>query len=485
MTRTFRNIILTLLSLSFALFLSCQKAVQLEMNGWKPRVKKSLNDFMKENRNQGRYVVFDFDNTVSIGDIQQQVELYQIFLMAFEMLPNEFTEMLNFHLGKYYPNEIADISEDYRILYEKYGPFHKTGVLATKLESMHGDDVWKDFSARLKAFFIDVRRDERSQIKSAITFLMQRLFTPEECYELAYRVCQQFGQLDTEEHLWKTPGTLKRRSSEKQAMVSFGISVTQEVKELWKALKENGIDIWVCSASHAEHVMAAIDYFELHNFCTGIIGTNMSYDEKGKLDLGFYQRGYEYIANPDGTWQKGIYRFDAQPRSEQKVSCIIQSIAPYYNGQKPIAAFGDSSSDFYFATEFESVELVLYFNTGVSSTQNGLGLLSMLALYEEEDLAYNYRKAKKAGDILFLLQGRNENGRRTLIPSKGNIACGRKDEILFGSFDCYHELKYIKKSGMSIKDAVNSLSKKTSKDDSPFHIAYGWIDNYAGYKTRK
>lgn len=485
MTRIFRLRIPALFAALLILMLSCQNAARIDMQGWDPRVKDALNDFMQSNLNKGRYVVFDFDNTVSIGDIQQQVEAYQIFLMAFEMTPEEFPQMLSFHLKGFYADEISDISTDYKLLYEKYGPFHKTGVLATKLQKMHEDVLWQDFSSRLKALFNDVRRDERTAIRSAITFLMQKWFMPEECYQLALNACSLFSRIDTEKHTWKTPDGLKRKSGAKEATLYFGISVTEELKELWSVLKQNGIDIWVCSASQAEHIMAAIDHFGLHGLCTGVVAVNTCFDKGGRLDYAFGETGYEYLSNPDGSWRKGSHVFSAQPRSEKKVSCIEECIAPYYGGQKPVAAFGDSTSDFYFATVFESLELALYFNTGISSPKNGSGLVSMLALYEEEVLQYDYRKARKADDILFLVQGRNENGKRTLIPSKCNIAYGTKDEILFGSFDCYHTLKYIKKSGLSIKDAINTLSKKTSENESPFHVAYGWTENYQGYRTRK
>ena len=131
----------------------------------------------------------------------------------------------------------------------------------------------------------------------------------------------------------------------------------------------------------------------------------------------------------------------------------------------------DSSGDFHFCTEYSSLKLVVCFNTADKSPKDGAGLVAETALYERDCLGYDLRKAIKAGDTFYLLQGRNENGLRTLIPSNATIKLGSIEEKLFKSPENQALLESFKTDNLSVKDIFDTY-------------ALGKIEGFTGYHSR-
>ena len=104
--------------------------------------------------------------------------------------------------------------------------------------------------------------------------------------------------------------------------------------------------------------MASIDEYGLHQYCTGAIGMTLSKDENGLFDGGYdYQTGYARLAGADGSWTECDIATGVQTKGPGKVTAIERCLRPRYEGRGPLAAFGDSSGDFNFMTEFASLKL--------------------------------------------------------------------------------------------------------------------------------
>ena len=56
---------------------------------WAPATRARIQAVIDENANKGRYVVFDFDNTSVIFDIQEALLVYQIENLIFKIKPEE------------------------------------------------------------------------------------------------------------------------------------------------------------------------------------------------------------------------------------------------------------------------------------------------------------------------------------------------------------------------------------------------------------
>ena len=62
-------------------------ATQLITGNWAPATRARIQAVIDENANQGKYVVFDFDNTSVIFDIQEALLIYQIENLQFKSTP--------------------------------------------------------------------------------------------------------------------------------------------------------------------------------------------------------------------------------------------------------------------------------------------------------------------------------------------------------------------------------------------------------------
>ena len=147
----------------------------------------------------------------------------------------------------------------------------------------------------------------------------------------------------------------------------------------------------------------------------------------------------------------------------------------------------DSTGDFNFCTEFSSMRLVVCFNRATRKVTDGGGLIAEVAMYEKEALGYNLKKATKAGDILYILQGRDENGMRSLRPSEKTIRLGEKTPKVFDGEDNSRSLDYFKEKHLTVKVILETYCIATDVSDpsNPLGFSYGFLDRYDGYKSKE
>ena len=453
---------LTCILLSVIALAGCGKkgdSVRVELPGWAEDVKTGINDFLDQygeggkKHHKGTYVVFDFDNTTSIFDIQYQMVPFQPMMMAFKILPEEMGNILSQDLTRMdvCSEWIEDICWDYSYLYDRYGPFTATGMSPSDTAAIHKDPSWLDFATKMYGLYNLVYQVEPTEV--CISWLTSWFhgMTDDEIYALSKASHSTFKDVET---------SIVRWGGERPCSWTSGISVTEELKELWKALKENRIDIWVCSGSQLEQVRAAIDVFGLHEYCTGILAVPTKYDSSTA----------GYLALPDGKWQRDTVETNSFTWNKGKVTAIENALVSRY-GHGPEAGFMDSGGDFHFCTEFSSLKLVICFNTANKDPRDGAGLVAETALYERDVLGYDLKKANKAGDTFYVLQGRNENGMRSLIPSNATVKYGVSEERLFKGPENQALLESFKEDKLSVKDIFDTY-------------ALGSIQGFSGYHSR-
>lgn len=433
--------------------------VALELPGWSKDVKLGLNDFLDLYGEGGKmqldkpYVVFDFDNTTSIFDIQYQMVPFQPMMMAFEIEPKDMKNVLSEDLTRMDLCEewIEDISYDYSSLYRKYGPFTAEGMAPSDTAALHKDPEWLDFATKMKGLYNLVYQVEPNDICIAWQTSWYHGMSDEQIYRLSKASHETFKDVETSTVHW---------GGERPCSWTSGISVTPELRELWRALKDKGFDVWVCSGSQLEQVRAAVDVFGLHDYCTGILAVPTKYDSSSA----------GYLALPGGKWQRDTVETNSITWNAGKVKAIDNALVSRY-GHGPYAGFMDSGGDFHFCTEYSSLKLVVCFNTANKDPKDGAGLVAETALYERDALGYDLKKANAAGDTFYLLQGRNENGLRSLNPSNATIKLGETSERLFKGEENQAFLDSLK----SAKPKVKEIFDKN---------ALGRIDGFTGYHSR-
>ena len=209
-------------------------------------------------------------------------------------------------------------------------------------------------------------------------------------------------------------------------------------------------------------------------------------DEKGMYINEYDWDGGNAWLVKDGKWVKDTALQKTQTQGEGKVIAIENICLPQYGGQGPIAGFMDSTGDYNFCTEFRSLEVVLCFNRADRKQTDGGGVIAEVAKYEADTLGYDYAKAREKGDTLYVLQGRDERGLRSLINTadKNGENPGRATYIFKNGTDnpyvyrsqwepakAFNEtqLQAMIDNNLSVKDAIDNFAKKPS-DASPDYV---------------
>jgi len=482
-----------------------ESGVLLVRRDWADDVRQSLNDLMATYGKYGTapaespYAVFDFDNTSCIFDVEEQLAVYQLEVMAFAIQPGELKKVLltglidvdkdlaDFGYGKGSLNDWTDdITVAYGKLWEKYGPFTARGVDEEKRAEMQADPFWKEFSAKMRALYSLIYDAQSSDIAYPWVTYWFTGMTEEEIYGLAKEAFAVYKDVDTSVVAWTSPETIQSKTGVVSYEWTSGIQVTENIRELWHALDANGIDVWVCSASCTGAVRAAIDIFGLHEYCTGMLAMTNRKDSGGKYTAEYdAEDGCGFYADKDGSWTRMERPTRAQTQGVGKVTAIANAISPEYNHKGPIAGFMDSTGDFSFCTEFETLRLVVCFNRANRKVTDGGGLIAELAIYQKDTLGYDLKKANEAGDTLYVLQGRDENGKRTLRNSNSTILLGSEKETLLKNADNFAQLQKMIDERMTTKDILNRWSMRSAGGENGFDFDIGFLAEYAGYHSHR
>lgn len=144
----------------------------------------------------------------------------------------------------------------------------------------------------------------------------------------------------------------------------------------------------------------------------------------------------------------------------------------------------DASGDFNFCTEFASMKLVICYNRANRKITEGAGLIAIAATYQNS-LGLDLETANNRGDTLYILQGRDENGTRSLRESPKTIRYGETEEKLFANEDNYTLYNYLKENNLTLEQYFNTFVISTSSEDSLIGIKHGYLSEYRGYHNFK
>lgn len=448
-----------------------QSAAQqhVQSANWEPTVKASLNQFMDMYGSRSAsydaanrpYAVFDFDNTTSILDVEEQLMVWQLDRLAFAIEPDQMEAVLRTGIpadkltltygaddgdGRPVSIEAAikDAAAAYKQLYAK-GLITKTGK--EQPAEVRVSPEYKELTAKMRWLYDAIGDTMDASVSYPWVTYWYTGMTPDEVYNLAYESHSFYGNPDKGQTWSKgkyvSPVDYKSEAGNVSVSYKLGITVSPEMKELYKTLNDNGIDTWIDTASPVDVVRAAVDYFQVPGV-DGIVGMTNKKDAQGR-----------YINSYD-------YELHAQTQGVGKSLTIDKVIAPKYNGQGPVFAAMDSQGDFNFCTEYKNTKAVLILNRERS---DDAGLCAAVAAWQKKH-GVTLAEANKNGDTLFLLQGRNENA-GVLWATDQTQLLGKKDNAYLSdkALDVISQLD----AGKTVKQALEDNTK---------------LKDYQGYKTR-
>jgi len=206
----------------------------------------------------------------------------------------------------------------------------------------------------------------------------------------------------------------------------------------------------------------------------------------GKLSYTYdYETGYPWYAMEDGSWKKGDVGTGAQTQGPGKVTAIENICVKEY-GWGPLAGFMDSTGDYNFCTEFSNLKFVICFNRADRMVTDGGSIIAELSMYQKDILGYDLKTANKNGDTLYVLQGRDENKKRTLINSNKTLKLEKDEEQLYRGEENAAVYQYMVDNKLSTADAINTFCIKTDKEnlENKLGFNYGFLEQFPGYHSK-
>jgi phosphoserine phosphatase len=366
--------------------------------GWDAFNRERLEGFINESgrastgydASRPPYAVFDWDNTTIFLDIEEAVLAYQLENLAFGATPAELDKAIRAGIPagdfvKDYRNAAGepvnigtiapDILESYTWLYGNFDGLK--GKLP--LEEVKKDPHYADFIAKMR-FLYDAIGDtfEHSVSYPWVTYLFAGMTEAQVRRVTVATVNWQKGQ-PIGKVTWTSPASLSGKSGVVSITWKNGLRVVPEMQDLYRALREAGFDVWVCSASFVDVVreISSNPDFGYGNPADHVLGMELERDAAGVIQPE-YRHGY------DQTQEKG------------KTRSIERFLVKKY-GYGPSFVAGDSEGDQNMMQDFPDTKLVLIVNR-LRKPGTDIGKFCALA-------AETHGKT----DAHFLLQGRDDN----------------------------------------------------------------------------
>ncbi|MCP1274508.1 haloacid dehalogenase-like hydrolase [Gluconobacter albidus] len=382
---------------------------------WAPRNHRVLSNLIAAqptpgSRNSIRpYAVFDWDNTCIFGDCQETLLHYTLETFSFALSPDRFFDAIRRDVpqGPLGPNFLnaegqalrfcdlaTDMTRDYAALWSRYGTWSPERTAVPR-------DTPALEALRTRLLYSYNAVNTVAGPKVALYWIIRLLagMTNAEITKLAasanrWALGRDIGQLT---HL--TPPDRAGQSGPLRYTAQHGLRLTPEMSDLQHALREAGIEVFVCSASLEAVVRAfATDPDFGYNLpADNILGIRME-EDSGKL-------GTQPLADWPLTYANG------------KVDAIRMRLT-HERGHGPLLVCGDSSGDVAMQTTFPDTRLSLIINR---LSGGGEGALSRKAVQNIDAVSPR-----------ILLQGRDENTGEWR-PSEETVPFGTTTARLLGS----------------------------------------------------
>lgn len=335
--------------LAFVVLVSCRQAPVLPRDNWNGTVYSTLCGLISGYGSSSAdydpdcrpYAVFDFDNTTVMNDISSTMMVYLIENLKFTFTPENASRILSTGIDNLDTvvsgydmtarEFVQDIARDYEVIYGKM----RSGA---SFDEIHELQEYKDFRARIWAMSFGVEYTFGYDVWFQ---WMPALLDGLDGSQVQELTRESVDYWMAEGRIWEE----EWNSSDGKISVSVpkGLVLPEESLHLYKTLKDNGFDVYICSAS-----------FE-------VVVEAMACDPKYGLGLDpDHVFGIRFAE--EGGIRGGIAPDYDQPASEGKTRCIKRFMAPSHGGNGPALVAGDSNGDYSMLTSFPDLKVGLIIN---------------------------------------------------------------------------------------------------------------------------
>lgn len=326
-------------------------AANLDEGRWVPENKEILSKLIDDNKNQGNYVVFDWDYTSIYQDTQENLFRYQIDNLKFDMTPKEFAKAIrkdipldNFAKG--YENAKGekinitkignDLDKRYAFLYENYIKNKKMS-----LDEIKKTEEFKDFRGKLAFLYEAIGGTFSHDIAYPWVLYLFNGMTKEEVQKLAkeandYGIGDKLGKytIESSDKLLGEAGKIVYE-------YKSGLRTQPEIANLFHEFQKNGIEVYIVSASLEDivKVFASDKSYGYNLKPENVYGMRLEMNKDKYLSQ--YKKGYP------------------QTQTKGKVEAINKFLKPKHGGKDPILVAGDSGGDENMLTEYKGTKVLL------------------------------------------------------------------------------------------------------------------------------
>lgn len=326
-------------------------AANLDEGRWVPENKEILSKLIDDNKNQGNYVVFDWDYTSIYQDTQENLFRYQIDNLKFDMTPKEFAKAIrkdipldNFAKG--YENAKGekinitkignDLDKRYAFLYENYMKNKKMS-----LDEIKKTEEFKDFRGKLAFLYEAIGGTFSHDIAYPWVLYLFNGMTKEEVQKLAkeandYGIGDKLGKytIESSDKLLGEAGKIVYE-------YKSGLRTQPEIANLFHEFQKNGIEVYIVSASLEDivKVFASDKSYGYNLKPENVYGMRLEMNKDKYLSQ--YKKGYP------------------QTQTKGKVETINKFLKPKHGGKDPILVAGDSGGDENMLTEYKGTKVLL------------------------------------------------------------------------------------------------------------------------------
>lgn len=302
----------------------------LREHNWEPFLYERLNNIIEKNKNNNNYMVFDFDQTIVTGDVEEHLMYYMAKNFLYKIEADEFEKILKTDLSK--DKKINDVADD---LIELFGQLKK--------EFVSGSDIHNAYMAKLIYFYYNVYQyiDLQNGIIYPTYFFAG--YTQTEMDNLCKEMIQEMTKSEIKKVKYKTPSNLKGKSGQIESEFFINLRFNPEILDLFEVLSENNIVPHIISAS-PESLLKGV-----------VKASPLKLHEKSCI----FGMSHEY--KEDKIHSK-IEADRILTRKEGKTEVINKHLLPKHNQKHPLGVFGDSMGDYSMLTEFSETKLRVLFN---------------------------------------------------------------------------------------------------------------------------
>ena len=345
---------------------------------WDKDVYKSLNALIVDHAGKNDYAVFDFDKTTIVHDVSNALLVYQVENLKFADAPSHsFLDGIDDKDAILKGAEISsrEMGDTLKAEYNRMKARLSNGE---SMDSIRVSDDYLDFRARFISFMDALGKTFPEEVWYAWMPGLLTGMTTEEAKELiSEAIDDQLGEDKLAVEEWTSPDGRWGGPVEK------GIFLPEEMKDLYAALNDNGIDTYICSAS-LELIVETLA-------CDSVRGLALSPERV---------YGLRFVDSP-----RIVAKYDSeykQPIKEGKVECIKTYIAPQYGDRGPVLVGGDSNGDVPMLTSFDDTRASLIIDVK-RNPESSIGQLAAKAKSEDNEGRYLLQPAfaKSKGDIEF------------------------------------------------------------------------------------